>query len=52
MHATVYPRYTLFEKSLLGILYLLELPFHAVSALASKSRKRFEKMYLDSMEME
>ena len=49
MHETVYPRYTLFEKFVLGVLYVLELPFRVLRMLAGKSRKHFEKLYLDEV---
>lgn len=50
MQATVYPRYTLFEKFLLGILYVIELPFHAFAAVAVKGRERFSRLYLNKIE--
>ena len=52
MHATVHPRYTLFEKTLLGILYLLELPFHLLNGFAARSRRRFDKIFLDDLKSE
>lgn len=50
MNATVYPRYTLFEKVLLAMLYVIEIPFHAFAAVAVKGRERFSRLYLDEIE--
>lgn len=50
MNAVVYPRYTLFEKFLLGLLRVIELPFHAFAAVAAKGRERFSRLYLNKTE--
>ena len=47
MQDIVYPRYTPFEKMILGVIFLLELPFRALLALAVKCRERScEKWFL------
>lgn len=50
MNAAVYPRYTLFEKVLLAMLYVIEIPFHAFAAVAVKGREHFSRLYLDETE--
>jgi hypothetical protein len=48
MYDAVHPRYTIFEKCVLGVLYILELPVYLIRVLADKSRRRFDKLYLDN----
>ncbi len=47
MQDVVYPRYTHFERMILGIIFLAELPFRAMIVLAAKCRERYcEKWFL------
>jgi hypothetical protein len=48
MRVTVLPRHTLFEKMLLGILFIIELPYLALCSLSRKYRERFSRIYLDN----
>ncbi len=50
MYDAVHPRYTLFEKAILGLFYIIELPIVAIRILADKSRRHFENRYLKDMQ--